>query len=137
MIALLACSVANAQGRGGGGRGNKGGGPPPSTSDGPPTGSDSRPKAEAPAKIEIVGVITAIDPQSDRVTIAYEAVEALTLPQGVRPFVVAKSALLKDRKVGEKVRFSLESQQIATLRPFDQAQAGDDAPGPAAKPVQR
>jgi Cu/Ag efflux protein CusF len=127
LIALLAAPAAHAQfgggGRGGGGRGGRGG-QPPASSDSKPSDDAPRPKSKPADKIEIVGVITAIEPATDRVTIAYEAVEALNLPQGTRPFVVSKSALLKDRAVGDKVRFTLESQQVATLRPYVQ---GEDA----------
>ena len=73
-------------------------------------------------KADIIGVVKAIDPAADRVTIAYQPVEALNWPAGVMPFVVAKSALLNEVAVGEKVRFRLESQQIYVLQAF--------APGP-------
>ena len=66
----------------------------------------------------MVGVIKAIDLENGRLTIAYEPVDALDWPAGTQPFVVGKAALLKDRAVGEKVRFKLESQQISTIRPF-------------------
>jgi Cu/Ag efflux protein CusF len=68
--------------------------------------------------IDIIGVIKAIDPNNNRVTIAYEDVEALNWPAGTMPFVVSKTALLKAASVGEKVRFRLESQQISALTPY-------------------
>ncbi len=123
-LCLIAATAAHAQGGGGGGgrrggEGGRGGGGAPPTS-GPPAGATGAPRrAELPTdKIFIVGVVTAIDAASDRVTIACEANETLNLPAGTRPFVAAKSALLKDVTVGEKVRFSLESQQISVLAPF-------------------
>jgi Cu/Ag efflux protein CusF len=69
-------------------------------------------------QIEIVGVVKAIDAAANRVTIAYQAVDALNWPAGTMPFSVAKSALLSGVTVGEKVRFSLDSSQIAALRPY-------------------
>ncbi|MDB5445309.1 MAG: hypothetical protein JWQ97_626 [Phenylobacterium sp.] len=70
------------------------------------------------SSIEIIGVIKAIDPNNNRVTITYEDVEALNWPAGTMPFVVSKTELLKGATVGEKVRFKLESQQISTLTPY-------------------
>lgn len=76
------------------------------------------PRQKPVNEIEIVGVVRSIAPDTDRVTIAYDAVDGLGWPAGTMPFVVAKSALLKDVIVGEKVRFRLDSQQIADLRPY-------------------
>jgi Cu/Ag efflux protein CusF len=125
MICLAAASAAQAQmgggggGGGGGGRGGHGGGG--GGRGGHPSDSASAPAAP-PAKPftepEIVGVVKIIDLDTGRVTIAYEPVEALNWPAGTQPFGVSKTALLKDLTVGEKVRFKLESQQIATIQPF-------------------
>jgi Cu(I)/Ag(I) efflux system protein CusF len=68
--------------------------------------------------VEIVGVIKSIDPAAGRITINYEPVEALNWPAGTTPFVVSKTALLSAASVGQRVRFHLESQQIADLKPF-------------------
>lgn len=93
-----------------------------------PTADSGKPAKRAaardPDKVEIVGVVTMIDPATDRMTIAYEQTDALNLPAGERSFVASKDELLKGVTVGEKVRFSLDSQQIASLRPFrlDEAQ---------------
>jgi len=124
-IGLLAATAAHAQmgggggggGGGGHGHGGHGGGAP---AGGGPTAMPTAPiPRQKPAnEIEIIGVVRAIAPDTDRVTIAYEPVDALNWPAGSMPFVVAKSALLKDVTVGEKVRFRLDSQQIAELRPF-------------------
>ena len=117
MIFLTVASAAHAQGGGGhrgGGGGGRGGG----------KGGQSQAQSPAPSAAkaftqpEITGVVKAIDPATGRVTIAYEAVEALGWPAGTQPFATAKSDLLKDLAVGEKVRFRLESQQIVTARPF-------------------
>lgn len=124
---LLAASAAHAQYGGGGMGGGMGGGhgghggrggherAPPSGSSAPTT----PPTAAKPVSgVQIIGVIKAIDPASGRVTIAYDDVPELHWPAGTMPFVVAKSALLKDTSVGEKIRFSLESQQISSLAPY-------------------
>ncbi len=63
------------------------------------------PREKPAGEIEITGVVRAIALDTDRVTIAYDAVDGLGWPAGTMPFVVAKSALLKDVTVGEKVRF--------------------------------
>ena len=70
------------------------------------------------SSIELTGVIKAIGPAADSVTIAYEANDALNWPAGTKPFIVEKSALLTGATVGEKVRFTLDSQQIGTLSPY-------------------
>jgi hypothetical protein len=120
MICLVAATAVQAQQGGGGGRGRGGGGGGGGGGKGgPPAGGSAPGKPSKPfAEPEIVGVVKVIDSGSGRVTIAYEPVEALGWPAGTLPFVVSKTALLKDLTVGEKVRFRLESQQIATIRPF-------------------
>jgi Cu(I)/Ag(I) efflux system protein CusF len=106
LICLLAASAASAQ-PGGGGRGRGGGGGPPPAARKPP----STP--------EFIGVVKAIDPPTGRLTIAYDGVESINWPPGTQPFPVAKSAMLDGVKVGDKVRFTLDSGSIATLKPFD------------------
>ena len=118
ILFLIADTSAHAQSRGGGGRGGRGGGGGPR-----PTASTPEPVAPAspPAplnKIEFVGVVRAVDAEADRVTIAYEEVEALNWPAGTMPFAVSKPDALKDVVVGEKVRFRLESQKIVALQAF-------------------
>jgi len=120
-LCLLTASAANAQfgGGHGGGRGGGGGGGQPSSGS-PPGGGGGPPAAKVvpPDQIDIVGVVQSIDPATDRVTIAYQPVDALDWPAGSKPFEVAKSALLTGVTVGEKVRFRLESLQIYVLQPF-------------------
>ncbi len=65
-----------------------------------------------------VGVIRAIDAAAGRVTIAYDAIEALGWPAGTMPFAVGRASLLEGRGIGERVRFRLESQQISELGPM-------------------
>jgi len=116
MICLMAASAAHAQPAGG--RGHGGRGKPPSGGAAPGAGPASAPRPTLVNEIEIVGVVTAVDPASERITIAYDAVEALNWPAGTTPFAVSRTGLLKDVAVGEKVRFKLDSQQISDLRPF-------------------
>ena len=129
-MALVPAAAAHAQyggGMGGGGGGMGGGGghkghggrsQDPSSSPSPASPERPPPPATPLNKIEIVGVIKAIDRATDRITIAYEAVDALNWPAGTMPFGVSETALLKDAAVGEKVRFKLQSQQISELHPF-------------------
>ena len=133
-IFLMTASAAQAQygggmgggggGMGGGGMGGgggppgRGGGPPPPNSPSSPMPDRPPPPATPLNKIEIVGVIKAIDPATERITIAYEPVDALNWPAGTMPFGVSHTALLKDVTVGERVRFKLQSQQISELKPY-------------------
>ena len=115
-LCLLAASAANAQ-TGGGRHGGRGGGSNPTSP------SSASPAAATPPQtptneIDIVGVIKAIGPEPDRITISYDAVDALNWPAGTLPFVVSKPALMQGVTVGEKVRFRLDSQQISDLRPY-------------------
>jgi len=123
---VLAASTANAQfGGGHGGRGGGGQAPsgPPSGGGGPAPG-----KVVPPDQVDIIGVVQSIDPATDRITIAYQPVDALDWPAGAKPFEVAKSELLKGVTVGEKVRFRLESLQIYVLQPFVPGQGGGSTP---------
>lgn len=118
MICLIAASAAQAQMGGGGGRGHGGGGRGGHPQGGAKPTAPAATAAKPFSQPEIVGVVKAIDAESGRITIAYEPVEALDWPAGTQPFAVSKSALLKDLTVGQKIRFQLESQQIAAIRPF-------------------
>lgn len=66
----------------------------------------------------IVGVVKEIDAANGRITIAYEPVEARNWPAGTMPFPIETADVLKDVSVGEKVRFRLESQQVAEIVPY-------------------
>ncbi|MEI9966052.1 MAG: copper-binding protein [Caulobacteraceae bacterium] len=107
-------------GMGGGGGGHRGGrGRPPADPSAPAPERHAAPVRQTPLnKVEIIGVVQAIDPAGGRITIAYEPVDALNWPAGTLPFQVAKTAILKDATVGEKVRFKIESQQISDLEPY-------------------
>lgn len=121
---IVAATAAHAQyggGAGGGAAGGRhgGGGRSPSPSSKPAAAPAPAAAAVKPvSSIEIIGVIKAIDPATDRITIAYEDVQALSWPAGTMPFTVSKTALLKSASVGEKVRFKLDSQQISELTPY-------------------
>ncbi len=127
-ICLMAATAAHAQyggggmggGMGGGGGGHRGRGQRPQTSTTPTARPDTpRATTQTPlGKIVIVGVVKAIDPVGQRITIAYEPVDALNWPAGEQPFEVARTSLLTGVTVGEKVRFNVESQQIAALVPY-------------------
>ena len=109
MICLLAATVASAAwAQSGGGQHHGGGGGPPSAAV----------LKKRQAESEIVGVVKAIDAATARLTISYDAVESMNWPPGTQPFPVAKSAMLNGITVGEKVRFTLDSGEIATLKPF-------------------
>lgn len=119
-IVLLSATSAHAQLGGGGGRhGHRDDGPGPGSS--APPATDAAPttrQSTAADQIEIVGVVMALGPEPDRVTIRYNAVEGLNWPAGTTLFVVSKPALLNGITIGEKVRFKLESQHIYQLTPF-------------------
>jgi len=131
-VCLAAASAAHAQYGGGGGGGmgggmggghgggHRGGGKRSQPDSAPkPDGEPAPGRRQTPLnKVEIVGVIKAIDPAAGRITIAYDEVDALNWPAGTMPFVVSKTALLNGASVGEKVRFRIESQQISDLAPY-------------------
>ena len=113
LICLMVATTAHAQGGGGRGRG-----------DSPPGGSRSGPspqkRAQTPVnQLQIIGVVKAIDLETQRITIAYDAVEALNWPPGTMPFPVSKTAMLTSATVGEKVRFGIDGGQISALKAFD------------------
>jgi Cu/Ag efflux protein CusF len=118
IVCLAAAGVAVAQPGGGrehGGGRHGGAGEPSSSSS--PAPADT-PVQKPMSQIGIVGVVRAIDPQTGHITIQYEAVDDLDLPRGTQAFEAAKSALLNGVTVGEKVRFTLESHEIASLQRF-------------------
>jgi len=133
---LLPCAAAAQMSGGGmggggmgGGRGHGGGRHQPSSSsnsDAKPSSPPSTPDKPV-SEVDMFGVIKAVDPQTQRITIAYEANDALNLPRGEMPFEVAKTDLMKDAEVGEKVRFRIDSHQISFLTPY-QPPTPDSAP---------
>jgi hypothetical protein len=137
VIALIAATAAHAQYGGMGGSGGMGGMGGPGGGGGggghrhgggqPPSGGDSSsshpagPPAPRPVPVsdsDIIGVVKAIDPATNRITIAYEPVLVRNWPAGTMPFAVAKPDLLTGASVGEKVRFRVDSQRIVELNPY-------------------
>jgi Cu/Ag efflux protein CusF len=131
LVLGLASSATAQMGPGGGGgmgggrgHGNRGGQPSSSpSSDAKPSSGPSKPETPV-TEVDIFGVIQAIDPQTQRITIAYEANDGLNLPRGETPFEVAKTDLMQGRTVGEKVRFRLDSHQISFIAPYQQPADG-------------
>ena len=110
---LFVLAVAAALGMGGVATAQFGGRPPD---------QNQRPKVVAPPPVAtdqviITGVVTALGPEPDRVTIAYGAVDALNWPAGSTPFVVTRPDLLKGISVGQRVRFKIESAHIYEIEP--------------------
>ena len=65
----------------------------------------------------IVGVVRAIEPDAERVTIAYQPNEALNWPAGTMPFATARPGMLGEIAVGQTVRFTLSNHRIAAFLP--------------------
>ncbi len=122
LIFLAVGTTAQAQygGGRGGGHGGQGQQPTGGSSGSPPTNATPPPpKPPKPMnQIQLVGVVQAVDPDARRVTIAYDANDELNWPHGTREFGVYKAELLKTVKVGEKVRFKLDSEQISEIAAF-------------------
>ncbi|NGM51501.1 copper-binding protein [Caulobacter sp. 602-2] len=130
-VALIA-TTAHAQPPGGG-RGPGGGGPPPGGAGGPGGGPGGGKQADL-GKVVVVGVVRAIDPATERVTIAYQANEALNWPAGAMPFAMAKPGMLGGVAVGQTVRFTLSNHRIAAFLPEGGPGAPAGREGPGAPP---
>ena len=120
MLGLMAAGDAQAQFSGGHRHGGQGQGQAqgaPSSS-APAAANRHAPTPKPVSATDIIGVVAAIDPAANRITIAYEPVEVRNWPAGTMPFVVSKPDLLAGATVGEKVRFKLDSMQIIDLQPF-------------------
>jgi len=125
LLFLAVGTAAHAQygGGSGGGRGGRGGqGQQPSgSSSGTPAATPAPPPPKAPKpmnEIQIVGVVQAIDPDAKRVTITYDANDELNWPRGTTQFGVYTADVLKTVKVGERVRFTLDSDQISDIAAY-------------------
>jgi len=146
-ICVLTPTVAFAQYGGGGGGAGAGGGHGHGGRRGGDSSDSSAPLAKPSAtptqpqtpvnQVQIVGVVTAVDTASQRITIHYEATDALNLPEGTVPFEVSQTNLLNGVSVGEKVRFRLESHQIAEIKPFVAASPTASVAGPIYLPPVR
>ena len=122
-LGLVLAMPAYAQyGRSGGGRMPQSGQPPASRGPGRPAPrarSVPPPPARAPVDLSqfmAYGVVEAIDPEGGRVTLAYGPIEAMNWPAGTKPFSVVRNKLLDGLRVGDKVGFRMESQQITQLQ---------------------
>ena len=119
LVIALAAGPALAQPGGGGhGRGGRNG-PSSGGSTTSATASTPAPKPPKPTnQVVITGVVQAVDPAANQITIAYDAVDELNWPRGTMPFSAYKPELLKGVTVGQRVRFKLDSQQITELTPY-------------------
>lgn len=124
LVVALVATTALAQPPGGRG---PGGGLPPGGAGGPGGGPGGGKQADLD-KVVIVGVVRAIDPATERVTIAYQANEALNWPAGAMPFAMAKPGMLGGVVVGQTVRFTLSNHRIAAFLP-DGAATPSTPPG--------
>jgi Cu/Ag efflux protein CusF len=113
-VAVATAAFAQPSGPKGGPKGGPGGRRPPAAPH----------AASLHDLLPIVGVVKAIDTQTQRITIAYEPVESLGWPAGSQPFPVSKSAMLTVVTVGEKIRFAVQGGEIAALAKF-----GEDVEG--------
>ncbi|AYV46141.1 hypothetical protein CFHF_16210 [Caulobacter flavus] len=126
LAAALLATTAHAQPPGGG-RGP--GGPPSGGAGGPGPGPGGTKQADLD-KVVIVGVVTALDAGAERVTIAYQANEALNWPAGAMPFAMARPGLLGGVTVGQTVRFTLSNHRIAAFLPEGGPGGPGGPPGP-------
>jgi len=67
-----------------------------------------------PADVEGVGVVKAIDVAKATVTLQHEAITAIGWPAMTMPFKVTSPDLLKNVKVGDKVKFTLHQAGMAS-----------------------
>lgn len=67
-----------------------------------------------PADAEGVGVVKALDVAKATITLQHEAITAIGWPAMTMPFKVASPDLLKNVKVGDKVKFTLHSAGAAS-----------------------
>lgn len=68
-----------------------------------------------------VGVITAIDPKADKITIKHGAIPAVGWPAMTMTFRATPPTLLKDVRVGQNVEFNVQIKgmdaEVTALRP--------------------
>jgi Cu(I)/Ag(I) efflux system protein CusF len=70
-------------------------------------------KAPAAKTGKGIGVITAIDPKTARITIKHGAIPAVGWPAMTMAFKANPPALLKGLKVGQKIGFDVKTQGMA------------------------
>jgi len=86
-----------------------------------------------------LGVVEAVDASTGRVTIAYQPIQAFNWPAGTQPFQVSKSKLLEGIRVGDKVGFRMESQQITQMQVVGAKSSGEawKSPPPTDPPLSK
>ncbi|KZC15710.1 copper-binding protein [Rhodanobacter sp. FW510-R12] len=67
-----------------------------------------------PAGVQGVGVVKAIDAVKGTITLQHQAIAAIGWPAMTMPFKLASPDLLKHVKVGDKVRFTLRPDGMAS-----------------------
>ena len=67
-----------------------------------------------PADAQGMGMVKAIDTAKGTITLQHEAIAAIGWPAMTMPFKVASPDLLKQVKVGDKVRFTLHPAGMAS-----------------------
>lgn len=75
-------------------------------------------QAAAPATVEGVGVVKAVNPKAGTITLAHDPIKALNWPAMTMPFKVSDKALVEKAAVGSKIRFQLSGQTIVGVRAF-------------------
>lgn len=65
--------------------------------------------------VQATGVVRGVDPKAGTITIAHGPIKALNWGAMTMPFKVSDPALLKQAKVGAKIRFQLKGQQVVGL----------------------
>jgi Cu(I)/Ag(I) efflux system protein CusF len=78
--------------------------------------------ASAGAMAMTSGEVRKVDTEQGKVTLKHEAIVNLDMPAMTMVFRVAKSEMLKDLKVGDKVQFHAESSNGAMVVTHIQAQ---------------
>lgn len=75
----------------------------------------------APADVQGVGVVKAVDTAKNTITLQHEAIAAIGWPAMTMPFKVASPELLKHVKVGDKVQFTFRQAStgstVTAIRP--------------------
>ena len=75
----------------------------------------------APADVQGVGVVKAIDAVKDTITLQHQAIAAIGWPAMTMPFKVASPELLAHVKVGDKMQFTFRQAStggtVTAIRP--------------------
>lgn len=71
-------------------------------------------QAAKPTQAQGVGIVKAIDTAKGTITLQHQAIAAIGWPAMTMPFKLASPDLLKHVKVGDKVRFTLRPDGMAS-----------------------